>query len=98
MTTPSPGAKIKNLSLEKLRGRKIDVVGFMDALIDIALDLGEIRCSIVGVDVLRFDLPDRDSCDVSLDACRGKLRMLCARLSVICNESGSSVSPYGGEG
>jgi len=37
--------------------------------------------------------------DVELDTAKGKLRMMCARLGVLCHESGDpDVSLYGGEG
>jgi hypothetical protein len=42
---------------------------------------------------LRFEFGQQETCEVELDGCRGKLRMLCARLSVLCGEA-----PYGGEG
>ncbi|MFO0970493.1 MAG: hypothetical protein U0793_33530 [Gemmataceae bacterium] len=96
MKTSTP--KVEELALAKLSGRKIDVAGFVDELLDLVADLGEVRCSVAGSDFLRFDLPNGASCEVPLDACRGKLRMLCARMAALCNESGSSVSPYGGQG
>ena len=81
-----------------LAGRKIDPVGFLDELLAVARDAGEIRCGLAGERTLRFDLGG-EPCEVELDAARAKLRMLCARLSVLCNEGkGSAVSPYGGEG
>ena len=63
------------------------------------MEYGPIRCSLVAENSLRFDMPNLDSCDVEVDACRGKLRMLCARLHALCDAGrDSSVSPYGGEG
>ena len=85
--------RITELVRTRLAGRKIDVVGFVDALLDIAKEAGEIRCCSSGDAGLRFEFGDQETCDVELDGCRGKLRMLCARLSVLCGEN-----PYGGEG
>jgi hypothetical protein len=82
----------------KLAGRKIDVIGFIDQLLECATHLGEIRCCLATEQSLRFQLGDQ-ACEVRLDAARGKLRMLCARLAVRCQETaGNAVSPYGGAG
>jgi hypothetical protein len=71
----------------------------MDALLEIASAAGEIRCCLADDNGLRFELPGDETCEVEIDAARSKLRMLCARLSVLCNETpGSAVSPYGGVG
>ncbi len=83
----------------KLTGRRIDVVGFVDELLAIAVEAGAIRCFLASDQSLRFELGVNDACEVGLDSCRGKLRMMCARLGVLCNESGGGeVSLYGGEG
>ncbi len=95
----SAATRIHALVMAKLAGRKIDVVGFVDDLLQLSKEVGEIHCSLATEDRLRFAIPDQDSCEVALDAGRGKLRMLCARLCVLCNASGAStVSSYGGEG
>jgi hypothetical protein len=85
--------RIAELVRTRLDGRKIDVVGFVEALLDLAKDVGAIRCSLSGDAGLRFELGNQDTCDIELDGYRGKLRMLCARLSVLCAQN-----PYGGEG
>jgi hypothetical protein len=90
--------RIRDLVQAKLAGRKIDPVVFIDELLVIAKEVGEIRCYLATEQSLRFEL-DGQACDVALDAARTKLRMVCARLSVLCNTGeDSAVSPYGGEG
>ena len=90
--------RIRDLVQAKLAGRKIDVVGFIDELLDMAKEAGEIRCRLATEQRLRFEFGDQ-TCEVDLEGARGKLRMLCARLSVLCNETGgSAVSAYGGHG
>jgi hypothetical protein len=82
----------------KLAGRKIDVVGFVDALLALAKEAGEIRSGLATEQSLHFALGDQ-AFEVELDAARAKLRMLCARLSVLCKATGGgAVSPYAGEG
>ena len=93
---PAPSSQIRELVQAKLAGRKIDVVGFVDKLLDLAKKIGVIRCSLSVGGSLRIELRDHGACDVELDACQGKLRMLCARLGVLCNDA--AVSPYGGAG
>ena len=90
--------RLRELVLAKLSGRKIDVVGFMDELLELAEEVGAIRCSFSGDTGLRFEMPSRDICVVEVDAPRAKLRMLCARLHALVDVSASSGSPYGGEG
>jgi hypothetical protein len=95
MSQPS---RIQDLVQAKLAGRKIDPVGFIDKLLEVASEAGEIRCGLAGARTLRFELGG-EGCEVELDAAQAKLRMLCARLSVLVSEGkGSTVSPYGGEG
>lgn len=89
--------QITELVHNKLAGRKIDPVGFVDDLLILAD--GEIHCSAASDHVMRFEMQDGEICDLKVDACRGKVRMLCARIGVLCNEaSGAAVSAYGGEG
>jgi hypothetical protein len=91
--------QIERLVQERLIGRKIDGVGFIDALLAHAAQVGEVHCSHFGEKTLRFQLPGTDSFDVELDANRGKLRMLCARLAVLVGETDGKMPPlYGGEG
>lgn len=97
MTASAP-TRLRDLVLAKLSGRKIDIVGFIDELLELAKDLGAIHCFFVAEDSLRFEIADLGPCDVQLEAARGKLRMLCARLSFLCNKASPPVSPYEGEG
>jgi hypothetical protein len=92
--------RIQELVQEKLVGRRVQGVSFMDALLDLAKQAGVIHCSFIDSDHLQFCLSSQPPpFPVILDGARGKLRMLCARLSVLCNESGDvDVSLYGGEG
>lgn len=78
---------------------KVDVVRFMDQLLLVASEVGEIRCTLANEGELRFQLPNQPAWQVELERARAKLRMLCARLGVLCHESGDlEVSLYGGEG
>ena len=92
--------QIQDLVREKLLGRKIDTVGFIEALLALVDQVGEIQCSLGGEEALQFRTPNEAAAfEVELDAARGKLRMLCARLGVLCHECGvPDVSLYGGEG
>lgn len=95
----SAAEQIRELIQSHLVGRKIDVVGFLDALMTLSRATGEIQCSLADEGALRFELRGHEACVVPLDACRSKLRMLCARLGVLCNERhDAAVSPYGGAG
>jgi hypothetical protein len=94
----SQSSRIQDLVHAKLTGRKIDVVGFVDELLDAANKFNETRCCLATDQSLRFELGDQ-VCDIELDAARAKLRMLCARLAVLCGETAAGpVSPYGASG
>ena len=90
----SASARVHELVEAKLTGRVCDVVAFMDAFLEIVAAAGGVHCCMAGTRGLHFDWPDGSSCEVEVDSARGKLRTLCARLSVLC----SAASPYGGEG
>jgi hypothetical protein len=91
--------QIRNLVETKLVGRKIDGLGFVDNLLEVAEQVGDIHCTLAEDRGLRFGIPSQPPFDVQLDAPLGKLRMLCARLGVLCHESGDlDVSLCGGEG
>ena len=96
----SAPCQIRDLVRHRLVGRKIDPVGFMDELLELADQVGEIQCNLAGEQGLRFLIANQPPpFEVELDASRGKLRMLCARLGVLCHEAGDQeVSLYGGEG
>jgi hypothetical protein len=76
-----------------------DVVRFTDELLLVAVKVGEVKCALASADKMRFESPGQDAWDVELGRAKSKLRMLCARLAVLCNENGArEVSIYGGEG
>jgi len=78
---------------------KVDGVQFIDQLLLLACEVGEIQCNLAGERKLRFQIPDQQMWEVELDRAKAKLRMLCARLGVLCNEAGDQdISLYGGEG
>lgn len=91
---------IEELAREKLLGRRPKCVSFVDALLQLAQEVGEIQCTRATEDRLRFLIPAQPPAfEVEVDAAVSKLRMMCARLGVLCNESGDQdVSLYGGEG
>jgi hypothetical protein len=89
---------IQELVEAKLAGNCIDSAGFIEQMFQVASEVGKVQCTLACDSGLRFEFPGQPACDVGLDAARGKLRMLCARLGVICNEqSGKEVSLYGGD-
>lgn len=90
--------QVESLVRMRMVGRKIDAVGFLEELLAIATQVGELRCDFVGEYGLRFQLGSADPFEVELDGNRSKLRMLCARLAVLCQESGHDFMLYGGEG
>jgi hypothetical protein len=90
--------RIERLVRERLVGKQFDGVAFVEELLAIANLAGEVRCSPVADQGLRFELPGSAPIEVDVDRNRGKLRMLCARLAVLCQESGSEFLLYGGEG
>jgi hypothetical protein len=78
---------------------KVEGVQFIDQLLALTSEVAEIKCTLADGRMLRFQTQDRLICEVPLDRAKTKLRMLCARLGVLCNETGNQdVSLYGGEG
>jgi hypothetical protein len=78
--------------------RRFDSVGFIDEILDLVADVGEIKCTLAGDEKLRFQVGDGPACEVPLGRARSKLRMLCARLGVVCQEhNGGPVNLYGDE-
>src|SRR5271167_4888248 len=80
--------RIERLVEEKLVGRKTDGITFVEELLAIATQVGELSCTPATDHGLRFQLAGHPPFEVNLDANRGKLRMLCARLAVLFQESG----------
>ncbi|MBI1915355.1 MAG: hypothetical protein HYS12_11540 [Planctomycetes bacterium] len=92
-------SRIRDLVQDKLAGRKIDIEGFADELLLLAREAGEVQGTLATDRVLRLEVDGQHSCEVEVDRAKTKLRMLCARLGVLCNQSGlGNVSLYGGEG
>lgn len=77
--------------------RMFDGVGFIDQLLLVASEVGEIKCTLAGQRELRFQLSDQPPWEVELDRAKSKLRMLCARLAKLCQDSGGEFIVYGGE-
>ncbi len=78
---------------------KAEVVGFVDALLELASEVGSIGCRLENERALRFQIQEETEFDVVLIRAKTILRMACARLAVLCHESGDKdVSLYGGAG
>lgn len=78
--------------------RNNQVVAFVEYLFTLACELGEVHGSYVDPEHLLFESPGQERLLVELKMARGKLRSICARLGVLCNEgSGRELSLYGGE-
>jgi hypothetical protein len=94
------GRKIRDLVTAHLSNNpNVDGVQFIDHLLSLTFEVGEIECRLAGDDNLRFCVLDRPVCEVVLNRAKAKLRLLCARLGVLCRESGApNVSLFGGEG
>lgn len=77
----------------------VDGIQFIDHLLSLTFEVGEIECSLADEGKLRFRIPTQPVCEVELERAKAKLRLLCARLGVLCHESGDpDVSLYGGQG
>jgi hypothetical protein len=105
-------AAIKELSDRYLAdARAPDITGFVDQLFHVAAETGTVACEFNGDKRLRFFVrPTQNrvtglaprpaqaqpTCIVEHDAARTVLRMICARLGVLCKErTATDVSPYG---
>jgi hypothetical protein len=90
--------KIRELVQANLSSNhQVEGVQFVDELLLVAAEVGEIKCSLVADGQgLRFQSPEHPAWEVELGRANGKLRMLCARLAVLC--AGPPASLYGGEG
>jgi hypothetical protein len=103
--------KIKELSDRYFAdARAPDIAGFVDQLFHVAAETGAVACAFDGDQRLRFfvrptpmraigqvaSLQSQKACVVEHEAARSVLRMICARLGVICGEStDADISPYG---
>jgi hypothetical protein len=97
--------RIESLVRDCLLGMKINVVTFVEELLAITLQAGQVCCSRAADHGLRFQLDGEAPFEVYLDGNRGKLRLMCARLAVLCMETDPRQQPnpdptllYGGEG
>ena len=74
---------------------EIRVVDFVDELFPLAVELQDLHCAATDDRALKFRRGDRELCEVDLACARGKLRMLCARLALVCGKrTGRDFSPY----
>jgi hypothetical protein len=91
--------RIHELVQQHLAGRnRANPVTFVDEILALSAEAGEVRCTMAGSEALRFEVSHGEPCEVLLDCAKAKLRACCARLGVLCNESGQDVNLYGGEG
>lgn len=92
--------QIESLIGGKLAGNEINPAGVIDELLALAGREGEIHCTCVNNQALRFTVLNPPVVfEVPLARAQGILRMMCARLGVLCEERGSLEGTlYGGEG
>jgi hypothetical protein len=104
--------RIKELSdLYLLDARAPDITGFVEQLFSVAAETGSLACVLDGDRSLRFFVHSpqghttapapasssmQAACFVEHGTARTILRMICARLGVLCKErAATDVSPYG---
>jgi hypothetical protein len=81
-----------------LSNHQVESVHFVDELLHVAAKSGEIKCMLsAGAKGLCFQTPGRPVWEVELGRANSKLRMICARLAVLC-ANGELPDFYGGEG
>jgi hypothetical protein len=74
------------------------IVEFVEHLLGLACACGEVTGRFADHQHLLFAAAGQGPCLVELTRARAKLRALCARLGILCNQgSGNEVSLYGGE-
>jgi len=83
---------------DKFDEYQTNLVDLVDWLLDLAARSGEIRCTPIPPDHVRFEIRGEETCDVFFPQAKGRLRSMCARIAVLCQESGHEFMPYGGEG
>jgi hypothetical protein len=91
--------KIRELVQANLSSNhKVEGVRFVDELLLVVGEVGEIKCSLsAGAQGLCFQTPEQPAWEVELGRANSKLRMICARLAVLC-ANGALPDLYGGEG
>jgi hypothetical protein len=91
--------EIQDLVQRHLTGKRVDIVAVVNQLLYLADTVREVHCTLADDDHLRFEIQGQGALEVPLSRARSRLRAMCARLGVLCNESGGQdVSLYGGEG
>jgi hypothetical protein len=96
-------ARLERLFQDHIADRRVDLVPIVDRLLDLAREVGEIRCGFSrDRGALLFEIPGQEPCEVQLwdsaERNRSILRSACARLAKLREESGEEFLPYGGEG
>jgi hypothetical protein len=77
----------------------VDGVRFVEELLLLAAQAGQVQGRLTSDGKLRFEASGGHVVEMELGRAKTKLRLLCARLSVLCNEAGyETMSVYGGEG
>jgi hypothetical protein len=95
----SPESRLRELVQATLTdNHRVEGVRFIDELFPLVSEIGGIQCRLSGEQGLRFQLPGQAPWDVELGRARSKLRMLCARLGVVCQDhNGRDINLYGDE-
>jgi hypothetical protein len=96
----NPAIRISELAANFLApNQRFDGDRFINELLPQVSEGQEFHCTFAGIRSLRFQLGSQNPWEVDIERAKSKLRILCARLSVLCNETGGQdVSLYGGEG
>jgi hypothetical protein len=92
---------VRKLVQEDLEdNHEVEAVRFIDRLLLIASEVEEIQCGLTANQCgLWFQVPGQPAWEVEIGRAKSKLRMLCARLAVLCMESGGQdFILYGGDG
>jgi hypothetical protein len=80
------------------RSKNIRVVEFVDRLLELTSELGHLNCTLGEGQTLIFATAGRPLYRAVMTRAKTILRVMCARLSVICSErTGQEASPYGDE-
>lgn len=90
--------RIENLVQQRLTPRGPDLVTVVQQFLALACEVGQIRCTMGGKDMLRFEVPGEEPASLALPLAKANLRTMCARLAKLRQESGQEFEPYGGEG
>ena len=92
---PNPFIQIER----SLSGDRVDVDTAIQALLLLANEAGIVRMTTLEAGHLHVEVGDCGFAQVNVDRAKMKIRMVCARLAVLCKEQGAQdLSPYGGRG